>query len=97
MFYNPLPFVYSLRISISDINLFQLQLKEENEENNNYLPPYYMGYTHKVNRNVYLVDRTCVTLKEEAVKRSSERHQRLRKAKRKNVRSDFSGTKKERI
>jgi hypothetical protein len=46
-----------------------LQLKEENEENNNYLPPYYMGYTHKVNGNVYLVDRTCVTLKEEAVKR----------------------------
>jgi hypothetical protein len=67
MFYIPLPLVYSLRISISDINLFQLQLKEENEENNN---PYYMGYTHKVNGNVYLVDRTCVTLKEEAVKRS---------------------------
>jgi hypothetical protein len=68
-----------------------LELKEENEENNN---PYYMGYTHEVNGNVYLVDRTCVTLKEEAVKRSSERHQRLRKAKKKNVRSDFSGNKK---
>jgi hypothetical protein len=71
-----------------------LQLKEENEENNNYLPPYYMGYTHEVNGNVYLVDRTCVTLKEEAVKRSSERHQRLRKAKKKKRPIRFLGEQK---
>jgi hypothetical protein len=68
-----------------------LQLKEENEENNN---PYYMGYTHKVNGNVYLVDRTCVTLKEEAVKRSNERHQRLRKAKKKKRAIRFLGEQK---